>query len=73
MGKDIYSKEHRDLVKQLKKAREEAGLSQIDAAKKIDKTQSYVSKLESGQRKVNVAQLRRFAKAYRKDIKYFIR
>lgn len=73
MAKTIYSDEHELLVKQLKKARKEAGLNQEDVAKLLGKTQSYVSKIESGQRRVDVIQLKEFAKIYKKSLDYFIR
>jgi len=72
MSKTIYSKEHKYIVEKLKKAREWTGLSQEEVAKILGKTQSYISKIESGQRKVDVVQLKEFAKIYKKDINYFI-
>jgi len=72
MSKTIYSKEHKYIVEQLKKARESASLSQAEAAKILHKTQSYISKIEAGQRKINVIQLKEFAKIYKKDISYFL-
>lgn len=72
MSKGIYSKDHKYLVEQLKKARIEVGLDQADVAKKLGKTQSYVSKIESGQRRIDVIQLKEFAKIYNKKIDYFI-
>ncbi|MCD6471202.1 helix-turn-helix transcriptional regulator [bacterium] len=72
MDKTIYSKEHRYLVKQLKKARKEMGLSQEQVANLLHRTQSYVSKIESGQRKIDIIQLKEFAEIYKKDISYFI-
>jgi len=72
MSKIIYSKEHKYIVEQLKKARESASLSQAEAAKILHKTQSYISKIEAGQRKINVIQLKEFAKIYKKDISYFL-
>ena len=72
MSKTIYSKEHRYIVKQLKKAREKAGLSQEQVAKILDTTQSYVSKIESGQRKIDIVQLKKFAEIYKKPINFFI-
>lgn len=71
MSKTIYSKEHKYIVKQLKKAREKAGLSQQEVAKFLNTTQSYVSKIESGQRKIDVVQLKKFAKLYKKSLSYF--
>lgn len=69
---NIYSQEHISIIKKLKKAREESGLSQLQAAKLLKKTQSYISKLESGQRHVNVIQLKEFARIYKREIKYFL-
>jgi transcriptional regulator with XRE-family HTH domain len=73
MNKSIYSKDHIYLVEQLKKARKEAGLNQKDAAKLLGKTQSYVSKIESGQRRIDIIQLRELARIYKKDLEFFIR
>ncbi len=73
MSKGIYSKEHLYLVEQFKKARIEAGLGQADVAKKLGKTQSYISKIESGQRRIDVIQLKEFAKIYKKKLEYFIK
>jgi len=73
MDKTIYSKEHRYLVKQLKKARKEMGLSQEQVATLLHRTQSYVSKVESGQRKIDIVQLKKFAKIYKKSLDFFIK
>jgi len=72
MEKTIYSKEHENLIEKLRTARENAGLDQLEAGKLLGKTQSYISKIESGQRKIDVIQLKEFAKVYKKDIKYFL-
>jgi len=73
MDKTIYSKEHRYLVKQLKKARKEMGLSQEQVANLLHRTQSYISKIESGQRKIDIVQLKKFAKIYKKSLDFFIK
>jgi transcriptional regulator with XRE-family HTH domain len=73
MATTIYSKEHRKLVERLKKARKEAGLDQEAVAKLLGVTQSYISKMESGQRRIDIVQLRRFGKVYKKKIDYFIK
>ena len=73
MKKTIYSKEHKYLVEQLKKARKEAGLDQKEVAKLLNKTQSYISKVESGQRRIEVLQLKEFARIYKKNLDFFIR
>jgi transcriptional regulator with XRE-family HTH domain len=72
MKKSLYSKDQQFLVSRLKKARQAAGFDQKQAAKRLGRTQSYISKLESGQRRVDVIQLKEIARTYRKKIDYFI-
>lgn len=72
MGSNLYSKEHKIIVEKLKKARREAGLDQIEVAKKLGRSQSYLSKIESGQRKIDIIQLKKFAKLYKKEINFFV-
>lgn len=72
MPKSIYTKEHKDLIKRLKKAREEAGLDQKEVARLLGVTQSYVSKIESGQRRIDIVQLKKFARIYKKRLPFFI-
>lgn len=73
MPKTIYSKEHRSLVERLRTARKERGLDQEEVAKLLGVTQSYVSKIESGQRRIDVVQLKRFARIYKRTLDYFIK
>lgn len=73
MSKAIYSKDHKYIVEQLKKSRQEAGLDQSDIAKLLGKTQSYISKIESGQRRIDVITLKEFARIYKKDISFFLK
>ena len=73
MSKVIYSKDHKYIVEQLKKARKEADLEQQEVAKLLGKTQSHVSKVEAGQRRIDIVTLKEFAKIYKKDISFFIK
>jgi transcriptional regulator with XRE-family HTH domain len=73
MKKTIYDNDYKIFVRRLKKAREDTGLTQVQVAKKLGSTQAYISKVESGQLRVDVAQLKEFAKIYRKDIQYFVK
>ena len=73
MSKAIYSKDHKYIVEQLKKARKEAGLEQAEVAKLLGRTQSHVSKVEAGQRRIDIVALKEFAKIYKKDINFFIK
>jgi transcriptional regulator with XRE-family HTH domain len=73
MSKAIYSKDHKYIVEQLKKARKEAGLEQTEVAKLLGKTQSHISKVEAGQRRIDIVALKEFAKIYKKDINFFLK
>lgn len=72
MNNTIYSKDHKRLIEQLKKARLAVSLDQEQVAELLGKTQSYVSKVESGQRRIDIIQLKEFARIYKKDISFFI-
>ena len=73
MATSIYSNDHKFTVEQLKKARLDSGLDQKTVAELIGRTQSYISKIESGQRKIDIVQLKQFAAIYKKPVKYFIK
>jgi len=72
MDKTIYTKVHKSLVKKLIRARKEVQLTQKDVAKKLRKTQSYISKLESGQRRIDIVQIKELAAIYKKNPRKFI-
>ena len=71
MTKAIFFKDHKYTVEQIKKARLEAGLGQVQVAKLFGKTQSHLSKIEAGQRRLDITQLKEFAKIYKKPLDYF--
>ena len=73
MPKTIYSKHHKYAVERLRMARLDAKLDQVKVGKLLGKTQSYVSKAESGQRRIDIVQLKEFARIYKKPVTYFIK
>jgi len=73
MKKSIHTKEYAYFVEKLRKARQEAGLTQVQVAKKLKRPQSYISNVESGQQRVDVVELQKFAKMYSKDVNYFFK
>jgi len=72
MSKSIYSKEYKNIIERLKTARLNARLKQEDVAAKLKKPQSYISKIERGERRVDAAELKELAKILKKDINYFL-
>jgi len=73
MNKSVYTKDYKEIIECLKKARIEAGLAQQEVADKLSKPQSYISKIESGERRLDVAEIKKFAVIYKKDISFFIK
>lgn len=63
MEKSIYSKEYSLFLEQLRNAREEKGLTQIELAERLGQTQSFVSKVERGERRLDIVELRAFCSA----------
>jgi transcriptional regulator with XRE-family HTH domain len=61
--KSIYSAQYQQLCTLLRELRREAGLTQVDVAKRLDVPQSFVSKYESGERRLDVIELRHVAAA----------
>jgi len=55
----------------IRRARLAAGLTQVEVAKKLRKAQSYVAKCESGERRVDALELKKFAHLYKKPLAYF--
>ncbi len=73
MSKSIYSKDYKEIIDRLKQARIGASLSQQAVADKLAKPQSYVSKIESGERRLDVVEIKKFSQIYKKDISFFIK
>lgn len=72
MKKSIHTKERVGFVKKLKQARMEAGFTQSEVAKKLGCSQSWVSKIELGELRVEAIWLNRLAKLYGKKVEYFL-
>ncbi len=56
MGKSLTSARHRALIELLIQKRKAAGLTQADVASHLGEYQSFVARLESGQRRVDVVE-----------------
>ncbi|MGD0474262.1 MAG: helix-turn-helix transcriptional regulator [Candidatus Velthaea sp.] len=55
--KSLYTSRYKRLIKRLVAARSVAGLTQAQVAQKLGRGQSYVSKYESGERRLDVVEL----------------
>jgi len=63
MAKAKFSPAYDTLRSALVKAREAAGLRQQDVAKRLKRPQSYVSKVELGERRIDVIEYIEFTRA----------
>jgi len=72
MNKNDYNKQRRFLSGKLIEAREIAGLSQKQVADSKIVSQSELSKIENGARRVDFLILLELAKLYNQSIKFFI-
>jgi DNA-binding transcriptional regulator YiaG len=68
----IYSREYKAFLKKLRQARADAGFTQSDVAARLNRPQSFVSKCESGERRVDVVELAMFAEIYKKRLSFFL-
>lgn len=68
-----YRAKYTQFLLKLREARLEAGLTQVEVGKKLKQPQAYVSKIERGERRIDVVELVEFAKLYNKEITYFIK
>jgi transcriptional regulator with XRE-family HTH domain len=71
--KSLYSAEYERFLRLLREAREAAGLTQMQAARKMGRLQSFVSKCESGERRVDIIELGKFCQAYGVRVAQFLK
>jgi transcriptional regulator with XRE-family HTH domain len=63
MDKKLYTRQQAILLQLLRESRQEAGLRQQDVADIIKEPQSFVSKYESGERRLDILELREICQA----------
>jgi transcriptional regulator with XRE-family HTH domain len=70
--KPTHTPQYRQILAGLRRARKEAGLTQAQVAACFERPQSFVSKCESGDRRIDPTELNQFAKLYRKPVSRFL-
>jgi transcriptional regulator with XRE-family HTH domain len=73
MLKSIGSRNYAHFLQALREARERAGISQEEVAARLGETQSFVSKCERGERRMDIVELREFCKAMGVTLEKFIK
>jgi len=72
LGKTLGSARHKALIDLLIQKREAAGLTQAELAERLGEYQSFVARLESGQRRIDVVEFIEFAEILGFDPSKFI-
>ncbi len=70
-SKALHSRRYKAFIERLRKAREEAGMTQVELAKALKRSQTWVSKWELGERRVDFVELEDIAKALGKELGWF--
>jgi len=73
MQKSLSSAKQKSFLELLRQVREEAGLRQIDVAERLDQPQSFVSKYESGERRLDLLELELVCAACETDLDEFVK
>lgn len=68
----MHTPAYRTFLRRLVAARLAAGLTQVEVARALRLPQSRVSRMESGQRRVDVIELRDLARLYAQPLTYFL-
>lgn len=66
-----YQKAYTRFRARMVQARDEAGLTQVEVARRLGKARSFISKCELGERRVDFIELQQLAKIYGKDLSFF--
>ncbi|TEU15949.1 MAG: XRE family transcriptional regulator [Anaerolineales bacterium] len=69
---DYYDQEYQKLLDRLQAARLEASLTQEEVAARLGRSQSFVSRSETGERRIDVIELQAFATIYQRPMSYFL-
>lgn len=72
MQKSINSQTYGVFLDHLRETREKANITQAKLAERLGETQSFVSKCERGERRIDVAELREFCLAIDTTLEKFI-
>jgi transcriptional regulator with XRE-family HTH domain len=73
VGATIHSKEYRALLVLVRDAREHSGFSQAGLAERLGRPQSWVSKVETGERRLDLEEFRQVCDALGLDMVRLVR
>ena len=68
----VHTPRYQRFLERLREARADSGLTQVEVARKLRRPQSFVSKCESGERRVDAVEFADFARIYDKPLEFFL-
>jgi transcriptional regulator with XRE-family HTH domain len=71
MEKSVHTQEYAVLLRLLREVRQTARVTQVDLARRLRQTQSFVSKVERGEARIDVIQLRTICRHLGTDLPTF--
>lgn len=72
MEKSIYTREYAAVLELLREAREKSGVTQVELAERLGQTQSFISKVERGDRRLDIIQLRTMLREFNVTLPEFV-
>ena len=73
MEKSVFTREYEVFCETLRKTRESAGVTQVELAKRLGQSQSFVTKIETGYSRVDIVQLRTICQVLDTTLPAFVR
>ncbi|MBS9525906.1 helix-turn-helix transcriptional regulator [Litoribacter alkaliphilus] len=73
MNKTIHKAEYKALIHLLREIRENAGITQKELAQELGTDQTFISKVETGERRLDVIELKSLCDALGIDFQEFIK
>ena len=70
--KSIYTDEYAVVLRLMKAARKKSGVTQVELAERLGQTQSFVSKIERGDRRLDIVQLRSILREFSVTLPQFV-
>ena len=70
--RSVHTAAYKAFLVRLVPARGKAGFAQGEAARRLRVPQSRLSRMESGERRIDVIELAEVARQYRKSVSYFV-